>query len=39
MVSAEDVVTRMSELVVVGFDDTQEADRALTELVRLWKGT
>src|SRR5215211_6173484 len=27
----------MSELVVVGFDDTQQADRALTELVRLTK--
>ena len=27
----------MSELVVVGFDNTQEADRALTELVRLTK--
>lgn len=27
----------MSELVVVGFDDTQQADRALTELVRLQK--
>ncbi|GAA0584251.1 DUF1269 domain-containing protein [Craurococcus roseus] len=27
----------MSELVVVGFDDTQQADRALTELVRLSK--
>ena len=27
----------MSELVVVGFEDTQQADRALTELVRLTK--
>ncbi len=27
----------MSELVVVGFDNTQEADRALNELVRLTK--
>ncbi len=27
----------MSELVVVGFDDPQQADRALTELVRLTK--
>jgi uncharacterized membrane protein len=27
----------MSELVVVGFDDTETADRALTELVRLTK--
>jgi uncharacterized membrane protein len=27
----------MSELVVVGFDDTQQADRALNELVRLSK--
>ena len=27
----------MSELVVVGFDDTQQADSALTELVRLSK--
>lgn len=27
----------MSELVVVGFNDTQEADRALNELVRLQK--
>ena len=27
----------MSELVVVGFEDTQQADRALTELVRLSK--
>ena len=27
----------MSELVVVGFKNTEEADRALTELVRLTK--
>lgn len=27
----------MTDLVVVGFDDTQQADRALTELVRLQK--
>ena len=27
----------MAELVVVGFDNTQDADRALTELVRLSK--
>jgi len=27
----------MSELVVVGFEDTEQADRALTELVRLTK--
>ncbi len=37
MESAEDVVTRMSELVVVGFDNTQESDRALNQLVRLSK--
>ena len=27
----------MSELIVVGFEDTEQADRALTELVRLTK--
>ena len=30
-------MTRVSELVVVAFDNTQEADRVLTELVRLSK--
>ena len=27
----------MAELIVVGFDDPNEADRALTELARLQK--